>query len=309
MKSLKCSLVSLAILALPTAVAAELKAEDAAEFAKIFAADAKIETLAKGLKFTEGPCWVGGAEGHLIFSDIPANRLMKWSPKGGLSVFREPSQKINGNTLDRKGRLVSCEHFGRKVSRTNADGSIEPLATKFDDAKFNSPNDVVVKSDGTIWFTDPDYGLEGREKEADGNWVYRLDPATGNVTALVKDFVKPNGLCFSPDEKKLYIADSGSPRHIRVFDVNDDGTLANGKLFVKLDKGGPDGIRCDADGRVWSSSGEGAQVFTSSGKLIARVILPKAGANLCFGGADGKTLFITARDSLHSVKTKVTAPK
>jgi gluconolactonase len=164
---------------------------------------------------------------------------------------------------------------------------------------------VVVKSDGTVWFTDPDYGLAGRPKEQAGNFVYRLDPTSGAIAAVVRDFDRPNGLCFSPDESRLYIADSGRPRHIRVFQVQADGSLDAGGVFVTLDQGGPDGIRCDEDGRVWSSSGDGAQVFTPDGKLVARVRLPQAGANLCFGGSEERTLFITARTGLYAVDTKV----
>jgi gluconolactonase len=285
--------------------AGELVAEDEVAFAVLFAPDAAIETLVDGLGFSEGPVWYGGTGGFLIFSDIPANRLLQWDPTDGLSVFREPSEKINGNTLDLQGRLLSCEHAGRKVSLTLRDGSVLPLITQVDGKRFNSPNDIVVRDDGTIWFTDPDYGLEGRAAEVSGNHVYRFDPLTRKVVAVARDFVQPNGLCFSPDQSLLYIADSGRPRHIRVFPIRPDGDLGSGRIFATLDNGGPDGIRCDRDGRLWSSSGEGAQVFLADGRLIARVVLPKAGANLCFGGPTGHTLFITARDALHAVETLV----
>jgi gluconolactonase len=241
----------------------------------------------------------------LVFSDIPANQLKKWDRQGGLGVFREPSNNINGNTLDGEGRLVSAEHGGRRVSRTEKDGTVKPLVDSFEGKKLSSPNDVVVKGDGTIWFTDPDYGLAGRPKETAGNYVYRFDPKSGALSAVVKDFDKPNGLCFSADEKKLYVADSGKPRHIRVFPVNSDGTVGAGAVFAAIDKGGPDGIRCDEGGRVWSSSGDGAQVFGADGKLIVRILLPESAANLAFGGAQGKTLFLTARKSLYSVETLV----
>lgn len=180
------------------------------------------------------------------------------------------------------------------------------MVETFDGKKFNSPNDVVVKSDGTVWFTDPPYGLpKGAAKEQAGNHVYRFDPKTKAVTIVVKDADMPNGLCFSPDEKKLYLADSGRPRHIRVFNVSADGTLANGKVFAAIDKGGPDGIRCDADGRIWSSAGDGVHVFVTDGSLVGKILVPESPANLCFGGADGKTLFITARKSLYSIPVKV----
>jgi gluconolactonase len=285
--------------------AADFEIKDEAAFKKIFPSGAKVERLATGMQFVEGPVWIRDGGGMLVFSDIPANQLKKWSSGGGLGVFREPSNSANGNTLDGEGRLVSAEHGARRVSRTTKDGAVSTVVETFEGKKLNSPNDVVVKSDGTIWFTDPDYGLAGRPKEAPGNYVYRFDPKTAKLTAVVKDFDKPNGLCFSPDEKKLYVADSGKPRHIRVFPVNADGTVGEGQVFVAIDKGGPDGIRCDEGGRVWSSSGDGAQVFSADGKLIARIFLPEAAANLAFGGANGKTLYLTARKSLYAVETLV----
>ena len=285
--------------------AASIQREDATESARIFAADAMVKQLADNLRFSEGPVWMGGAEGFLVFSDIPADRLMRWDEKGGVSIFRTPSSQTNGNTLDLQGRLVSAEHWGRRVSITLRDGTVMPLVEDHQGRKFNSPNDVVVRSDGTLWFTDPDYGLRGRPKEQTGNHVYRFDPLTDEVTVVADDFDRPNGLCFSPDEKLLYIADSGRPKHIRVFPVGDGKLEGEGRVFVKLDVGGPDGIRCDVDGRIWSSSGDGVQVFSPDGSRIARVLLPKGGANLAFGGPDGKTLFVTARNFLFSVETGV----
>ena len=282
-------------------VAAEFEIKNEAEFRKIISPEAKVEKLAGGFRFVEGPVWI--PKGYLVFSDIPANHLIKWSRETGATVFREDSQNANGNTLNLKKQLVTAEHSGRRVSVTGEDGEIKTLVSEFEGKKFNSPNDVVVKSDGTYWFTDPDYGLGGKKKEQDGNFVYRFDPSTGKTTALVKDFDKPNGLCFSPDEKKLYVADSGKPRHIRVFDVQNDGTIANGKVFCAIDKGGPDGIRCDADGRVWSSAGDGVHIFATDGSLIGKILVPESAANLCFGGKDGKTLFITARTSLYAIET------
>lgn len=284
---------------------ADFEVKDEAAFKKIFPAGAKVERLATGMQFVEGPVWLRDQGGMLVFSDIPANQLKKWSRSGGLGVFREPSNNANGNTLDGEGRLVSAEHGARRVSRTDRNGTVSTVVETFEGKKLNSPNDVVVTSDGAIWFTDPDYGLAGRPKEAPGNYVYRFDPKAGKLTAVVKDFDKPNGLCFSPDERKLYVADSGKPRHIRVFPVQKDGSVGEGQVFVAIDKGGPDGIRCDEGGRVWSSSGDGAQVFSPDGKLIARILLPEAAANLAFGGANGKTLYLTARKSLYSVETLV----
>lgn len=277
---------------------------------------AELKKLATGFTFIEGPQWFDTAGGYLIFSDIPANHLMKWTEKDGVTVYREDSQNTNGNTVDNKGRLVSAEHSGRRVSVTEKDGTFKTVVDSFEGKKLNSPNDPVVKSDGTIWFTDPDYGLKNKPgtqekegKEQPGNYVYRFDPKTKTITAVVKDFDKPNGLCFSPDEKKLYVADSGTPKHIRVFDVNKDGTLSGGQVFCKIDKGGPDGIRCDRGGRVWSSAGDGVQIFAPSGELIGKILVPESPANLGFGGKDRRTLFITARKTLYAIEVKAQGKK
>jgi len=283
--------------------AAEFAVRDEAEFKKVVASGIKLEKLASGMKFTEGPVWLSKDGGYLVFSDIPANELKKWTAQGGLTMFRAPSFNANGNTIDREGRLITCEHSGRRVSILEADGTLKTLVDRHDGKKFNSPNDPVVKSDGTVWFTDPPYGLpRGETKEQEGNFVFRFDPKNKTTAIVVKDFDMPNGLCFSPDEKKLYVADSGKPRHIRVFDVQPDGTLIGGGIFCQIDKGGPDGIRCDADGRVWSSAGDGVHVFAADGKLIGKFLVPEGPANLCFGGNDGQTLFITARTSLYSIR-------
>ena len=290
--------------------AGDFEVRNEAEFKRIFPADVKVTKLADGFGFTEGPVWIPRDGGYLVFSDIPKNELKKWTAKDGITAFRKPSRNANGNTLDRQGRLVTAEHSARRVSLTELDGSTVTVVDRFDGKKFNSPNDVVVKSDGTFWLTDPPYGLpKGEEKEQAGNFVFRHDPATKTTTVLEKDFDMPNGLCFSPDEKKLYIADSGKPRHIRVFDVAAGGTLSNGRVFAVLEKGGPDGIRCDTSGRVWSTSGNGVDVFAPDGSLIAKINLPAAGANLCFGGKDGTTLFVTAREGLYAVETKVKGAK
>ncbi|MBL8228423.1 MAG: SMP-30/gluconolactonase/LRE family protein [Bryobacterales bacterium] len=294
----------LLLLAATSLCAADFDVKDQAEFKKLFPKDAKVARLATDMQFVEGPVWVPSG-GYLIFSDIPANEQKRWDPKGGLQTFRKPSGQSNGNTLDPQGRQLSAEHGNRRISRTEKDGTVATVVDNFEGKKLNSPNDVVVKSDGTIWFTDPDYGLAGRPKEAPGNYVYRYDPQSKALTAISKDFDKPNGLCFSPDETKLYVADSGKPRHIRVFTIAKDGTASGGSVFATIDKGGPDGIRCDANGRVWSSSGDGAQVFSPGGQLIARILLPEAAANLAFGGPKGRTLYLTARKSLYSVETKV----
>lgn len=289
-----------------TTFAADFEIKDQAAFKKLFKKNARVQRLATDLQFIEGPVWM--PQGYLVFSDIPANELKRWDATGGVQTFRKPSNNTNGNTLDRERRLISAEHGGR-VSRTETSGKVTNLVESFEGKRLNSPNDAVVKSDGTIWFTDPDYGLAGRAKEQLGNYVYRFDPTSRAIAAVVKDFDKPNGLCFSPGESKLYIADSGKPHHIRVFDVQPNGTLTNGRIFVVIDKGGPDGIRADEAGRIWSSSGDGAQVFSADGRLLARILLPEAAANLTFGGKGGHTLFLTARKSLYAVETRTKAKR
>ncbi len=288
-------------LALMVALAADFEIKDPKAFAKLFPKGAKVKRLATGMQFLEGPAWVA-KEKRLIFSDIPANEMKQWSRAKGVESFRKPSNNTNGNTLDRQGNLVSAEHGAHRISHTLPNGSVEMVVEKFDGKDLNSPNDVVVKSDGSMWFTDPDYGLGERKKMQAGNYVYRVDPKTKELTAVIKDFDKPNGLCFAPGEKKLYVADSGGPRHIRVFAVSADGkSVSGGAVFAKIDKGGPDGIRCDKSGNVWSSSGDGVQVFAPDGHLIARVLLPESAANLEFG--DG-LLFMTARKSLYATAVR-----
>jgi gluconolactonase len=266
---------------------------------------AVVRKLAGDMKFTEGPVWVPRDGGHLIFSDIPADELKRWSEKDGLTTFRKPSQNTNGNILDAEGRLISCEHSGRRLSILDGNGTLRTLVDRFEGKAFNSPNDVVVARDGAIYFTDPDYGLRGQPSEIGGNWVFRFDPKTKSLRVLSKDFDKPNGIALSPDGKLLYVADSGEPKHIRVFDVNIDGGISNSRVFCTIDKGAPDGIRCDADGRVWSSAGDGVRIFDTSGKLLGTIAVPESPANLCFGGTDGKTLFMTARTSLYAIKVRV----
>ncbi len=274
-------------------------------FRALVPAEAKLEKLGTGMKFVEGPVWSDENGGFLIFSDIPANELKEWTKAEGVSTWAKESNQTNGNTRDREGRLISCEHAGRRVTLVHKSDKREALIDSFDGKKLNSPNDAVVTSDGTIWFTDPTYGLGKNPKAQTANHVFAFNPQTKEINPVVSDFVQPNGLCFSPDEKKLYVADSGKPRHIRVFDVKPDNTLSEGKVFCTIDKGVPDGIRCDEKGNVWSSTGDGVQVFAPDGKLLGRIPVPESPANLCFGGADGKTLFITARTSLYAIETTV----
>lgn len=272
---------------------------------------AGMEEIASGCRWTEGPVWFQD-HGVLLFSDIPNERILRWVPGQGTSVFRQPSNFANGHTRDRQGRLVSCEHGTRRVTRTEADGSLTVLANSFEGKKLNSPNDVVIRSDGSIWFTDPTYGIlsdyEGyrTEPEQGARNVFRLDPATGALTCVVDDFTQPNGLCFTPDEKKLYIAESGSshddtvPSIIRVFDVEGD-RLSGGDVFCTIDNGLPDGIRCDANGNLWSSAGDGVHVFSPEGELLGKIRIPQRVANLTFGGPRRNRLFITATSSVYLV--------
>jgi gluconolactonase len=298
-----------ALIALSGVASAQVVSVDAEAMAKLVSPDAKLEKLAGDMKFVEGPVWVGtGAQGKLVFSDIPANELKAWSPTGGLTVFRSPSNNTNGNTLDLEGRLVSAEHSARRVSRTGADGAVATVVDRIDGKRFNSPNDVVVKSDGTYWFTDPPYGLpRDQKKEQDGNFVFRHDPRTGTTTRVSAQHDMPNGLAFSPDEKWLYVADSGRPRNILAYEVKDDGTLSEGRVLCTIDKGGPDGIRVDATGNIWSSAGDGVQIFAASGTLVGRLLCPESPANLAFGGEDGKSLFMTSRTGLYRIPVKVGA--
>ena len=283
---------------------------DAEQFAQVIPESAKLEKLAGDMKFTEGPVWVPGDNGGmLLFSDIPADEIKKWTRGEGLSVFRAMARGANGNALDGEGRLITCEHRSRSVARNAPDGSMETLAESFNGRKLNSPNDAAVKSDGSIWFTDPPYGLGDRLKEQRGNYVFRLDPSAREPQAVIQEIAWPNGICFAPDESKLYVANSDSTNPV-IFAApfKPDGTVGTPQPLCRIDKGFPDGIRCDSEGRIWSSAGDGVHVFTPAGKLIGKVLVPESPANLCFGGEDGKTLFITARTSLYAIKTNVGAP-
>ncbi len=278
--------------------------------------NAAIERIATGFRWAEGPVYFRDG-GYLLFSDSPNNRMMRWLEEDGhVSVFRAPSNYTNGNTRDREGRLISCEHDSRRMTRTELDGRITVLVDQFQGKPLNAPNDVVVARDGAIWFTDPGYGIDGPYEghkaaaELPRN-VYRLDPDSGAVSVVADDFVRPNGLCFSPDERLLYIVDSGishgGPAHIRVFDV-DGAALRGGRTFA--DDFAPsmtDGLRCDVDGNVWCSMGwgdpaeDGVRCYAPDGALIGRIRLPEGCANLCFGGKKRDRLFICASTSVYAL--------
>ena len=273
---------------------------------------AAIEKLYDGCRWAEGPVWFADG-GYLVWSDIPNNRLLRWTPEKGVDVFNADSNYTNGNTRDTQGRLVSCQHGGRRVIRTEPNGSTTVIADSYNGKPLNSPNDVVVKSDGSIWFTDPNYGImsnyEGykADMEQDGCFVYRVSADLNEITIVVDDFVKPNGLAFSPDEKILYIADSGvshdpeAPHHIRAFDVSDDGQLSNGRVFAEVSPGLPDGFRLDTDGNIWTSAADGVHCYAPDGTLLGKIKVPEVVANLTFGGPRRNRLFITGTTSLYSV--------
>lgn len=271
---------------------------------------AEVKKLAGDMSFTEGPVWLP-KEKMLIFSDIPASKLMQWTEQDGLSVYRE-SEQANGNILDMQGRLISCQHAGRNVIRTEPNGDITVLADKFAGKRFNSPNDVAFRSDGTLWFTDPAWGLR-EPHELEGHWVFKLDPATGELDVLLKDLAMPNGISFSPDESRIYIADTGGhPKHpdasfhdmedgIYCYEITADGKLGE-KLFTINQ--GSDGMAVDVKGNLYTTHGGKVHVFNADGEKLEVIDVPEGPANVCFGGDDLKTLFITARTSLYSVRMK-----
>ncbi|MDO5642243.1 MAG: SMP-30/gluconolactonase/LRE family protein [Paracoccus sp. (in: a-proteobacteria)] len=283
--------------------------------------NARLQKLGGGFEWPEGPVWFP-AFGMLLFSDIPAGRMMRWTEGAGCSVFRHDSDYANGNTRDPEGRLVTCHHGSRCLRRIEHDGQVTVLASHHDGRRLNSPNDVVVRRDGSIWFTDPTYGilsdLEGyrAEPEQSGSYVYRLPPGGGAPAAVVTDMTQPNGLCFSPDERLLYVAESGAshdetvPPAIRVYKVSEDGrTVASGRDFAVIDAGLPDGIRADSAGNIWSSAADGIHVFAPEGTLLGKILVPEIVSNLCFGGPRGNRLFITAATSLYMIAVNACAPK
>ena len=284
-------------------------------FATYVMGNAPVERIASGCRWTEGPVWFGDARA-LLWSDIPNNRIMRWIEDVGTSVYRQPSNFANGHTRDREGRLVSCEHGPRRVTRTEHDGSVTVLADRYDGKRLNSPNDVVVTSDGAVWFTDPHYGImtsyEGSraEQEQDGCYVFRID-ADGEMTAVLTNFACPNGLAFSPDESVLLVAETGAmfdahaTRHLRRFEVADDWSLTGGEVFHTVEPGAADGFRFDRSGNLWTSAGDGVHCVDPHGRLLGKVRVPETVANLCFGERDLHRLFICATTSVYSVALAV----
>jgi gluconolactonase len=281
-------------------------------FARYILANTQLEELATGFRWIEGPVWMGDA-GCLLFQDIPNNRTMRWIEGLGVSVYRAPSNYANGQTRDRQGRLVACSHRGRCLYRTEYDGQITTLAQRHDGKRLNSPNDIVVKSDGSIWFTDPVYGIVndyegGRQKSEQPPAVYRLEPESHEIRIVAADFDGPNGLAFSPDERLLYIAESGAPnaddpkQYIRVFEVKEDGaTLKGGDIFHKVEPGFSDGFRVDEDGNIWTSAGDGVHCISPGGELLGKIFVPHVVANVTFGGLAKNRLFIGGSTTLYSI--------
>jgi gluconolactonase len=273
--------------------------------------NAAVERIATGFRWVEGPVWFGDHD-CLLFSDIPADRMLRWDAAGGaVTVFRQPSHFANGNTRDGQGRLVTCEHGTRRVTRTEHDGTITVLADRYEGARLNAPNDVVVGPDGAVWFTDPGYGIlsdyEGGKADAElPTAVYRVDPAGAGTERVLDDLDRPNGLCFSPDGSLLYVVDSGATRSIHVYDVV-AGRPVDRRLLSDMTPGTSDGIRCDAHGNLWAAAGgrgdgyDGVHVFAPDGTLIGQVALPEVCANLCFGGPARNRLFMAASTSIYAV--------
>ncbi len=286
-------------------------------FAACLTGHGRVERLWTGARWSEGPAWFAAGR-YLVWSDIPNDRMLRWDETdGSVSLFRAPSMNSNGNTVDRQGRLVTCEHRGRRVTRTEHDGSVTVVADRHQGKRLNSPNDVVVKSDGSIWFTDPPYGIESDyeghkgEVEQAGNYVYRVDPGGGEIRVVADDLDRPNGLAFSPDESRLVVSDTGRARssHLRIFDVAGDGTLSGGEDFATCTVGGFDGFRFDTEGRIWTSAGDGVHCLDPDGTLIGKVKVPEVVANVVFGGAKRNRLFICGTTSLYSVMLPVQGAK
>lgn len=277
-------------------------------FGRLYPPGASVELVASGFRFTEGPVWIA-EENCLLFSDIPADRILKWGPSGRVEVFRQPSGNSNGLTRDREGRLVACEQGNRRVGRTEMDGTITVLADKYQDGKLNSPNDVVVKSDGGIYFTDPPYGIRQDQRELPIQGVYYIPPGGNEVTLVAEDFEMPNGLAFSPDERKLYIDDSSPKRHhIRAFDIEADGGLCNGRIFQGMrsrKSGDPDGMKVDVSGNIYCAGAGGVWVFDPQGRHLGTIDTPETPSNCAWGDEDRQSLYITARTSVYKARMKV----
>ncbi len=280
-------------------------------FARYVLANASLETLATGFRWIEGLVWMGDA-GCLLFQDLPRDRTLRWIEGYGISVYRAPSGFANGQTRDREGRLISCSHRDRCLLRTELDGRVTRLVDRHGGRRLNSPNDVAVKSDGSVWFTDPLYGIQtdyegGRQQSEQPPALYCFDPATGQIRVAAGDFDGPNGLAFSPDERRLYVSETGDQtaddpkQYIRAFDVDVAGRLSGGHIFHKVEPGYADGLCVDEDGNVWTSAADGVHCIAPDGRLLGKVLVPHRVANLTFGSADKNRLFIGGSDTLYAI--------
>ena len=289
---------------LTKSIAQNSNSQDKKSMQTILDDSTKLEKLAGDFQFIEGPIW--HPDGFLLFSDIPANTIYKFASNQQLEIFRRPSGKANGNTLDKENRLITAEHSNRRISRTETDGKVIELVAKYEGKRLNSPNDLVVKSDGSIYFTDPPYGINKEQEELGFYGVYRLTP-DGKLTLLVKDIVLPNGIAFSPDEKKLYVNNSEAG-YIAVFDVKPDGNVTNQRVFAELkdasQSGVPDGLKVDVEGNVYSTGPGGVWIFSPSGKLLGKISVPETATNLAWGDRDYKTIYITGSKSLYRIRLK-----
>jgi len=292
-----------------------------ARFGRLVNGNAHVDKLFTGCRWAEGPAYFAAGR-YLVWSDIPNDRMLRYDETdGSVSVFRQPAGNSNGNTTDREGRPITCEHGGRRVSRTEHDGSVTTLADKWRGKRLNSPNDVVVRSDGSIWFTDPAYGIdtdyEGNKAESEigACHVYRIDPKSGEVEAVITDMVRPNGLAFSVDEKLLYVVDTGrthgpqNPAHMRVFKVSDKGKVSGGEVFADCTAGLFDGFRLDTDGRIWTSAADGIHCYEQDGTLIGKIKVPEVVANCAFGGLKRNMLYICGTTSLYAIRLMVNGVK
>jgi gluconolactonase len=282
-------------------------------FRRLLGPRPELSEIASGMTFTEGVCHVPWGDFY-IWSDIPNDRIHRWSEREGVGIFRQGAGHTNGNTVDLQGRILSCETSGRKVSVTERDGRVWTLVDSYQGKPLTSPNDIVVTSDGSVWFTDPDYGTlethigHGQPPAQERNRVYRFDPASGELTAVAEDFDKPNGLAFSPDESTLYIGDTGRTHgeernhHVRAFDVVDGTRLANGRLFADIDPWVPDGMRVDVAGNLFVTAGDGVQVFSPAGERLGTIRTPEVAANCAFGTPTGDLLVIAATSSVWAVR-------
>ena len=290
-------------------------------FRPLVNSNARLEKLYEGCRWAEGPAYFPAGR-FVVWSDIPNDRMLRFDETtGAVGVFRQPAGYSNGNTVDRQGRLVTCEHGNRRVTRTEHDGTVTVIASHFEGKRLNSPNDAVVRSDGSIWFTDPSYGIDSdyeghkAESEIGACHVYRVDPQSGEIRIAADDFVRPNGIAFSLDERRLFVADTGAthvengPRHIRVFDVDDSGSLTGGEVFTTCTSRLFDGFRLDEAGRIWTSAGDGVHCYDPDGTLIGKIAVPEVVANVVFGGPKRNRLYICGTTSLYAMMLQVNGTK